>query len=225
VASFEKAIRVSVDPWYAIFPKLALTYGLILEGNACQSRNYITEIIEFSDLLGAEFAGKPAHFFLGMAFVAEGRVDQGLTIVENIYHDWVENGCKLRQFACGTMLAAAYAVLARQVQTSNHKKFAGSASEKAHSYFQASIPLGKQIGAKAALGRAYLNWGYLHKQEGNNDRAGRCFKASIEYFGHCQSAANLASARKALAVLNRKTDEGEEFDSRGAELEFMAHSA
>jgi len=206
VTSFEKAIQVSVDPWYALFPKLALTYGLILEGNVRPAREHIAEILEFSNSFGAEFAGQPAHFFQGMIFIAEGRIDAGLAIVEKIYQSWVENGSILRQSACGSMLAAAYSVLARQVEDPHRKRFAAAAAGKAHALFQAAVQSGEQIGAHSALGRAYLNWGYLHQQEGNSDRADRCFAAAIQYFQRCDSDTFLMQAQKAMASLGQKTD-------------------
>jgi tetratricopeptide (TPR) repeat protein len=216
VISFEKAVQVSVDPWYALFPKLALTYGQILEGNIPQARNHVAEILEFSNSFGAEFAGKPAQFFQGMIFIAEGRINEGLEIVEKIYQSWIENGSKLRQSACGSMLAVVYAVLARKVEDPHRKKFAASAAGKAHTYFQASIQSGKQIGANGALGRAYLNWGYLHQQEGNTDRAGRCFAAAIQHFRLCKSDTYLEQAQNGLASLDQRTEDREEFGSRHA---------
>ncbi|UCD78993.1 MAG: AAA family ATPase [Desulfobacterales bacterium] len=207
VTSFAKAVQVSVDPWYALFPRLALTYGLILAGKVSHTRDHIAAILEFSDSFGAEFAGKPALFFQGIIFIAEGRIDQGLKIVEKIYQSWVENGCILRRSACGSMLAAVYAGLARQIEDPNRKNFAASAAAKAHTYFKSSIESGKQIGANGALGRAYLNWGYLHQQEGSADRAERCFTAAIEYFRLCNSDTYLVQARKALAELDHKTDD------------------
>ena len=30
--SFKKAVRISADPWYSLFPKLALCYGTISNG-------------------------------------------------------------------------------------------------------------------------------------------------------------------------------------------------
>ena len=232
VISFEKAVQVSVDPWYALFPKLALTYGLVLEGNVRQARSQIAEILEFSNSFGAEFAGKPAQFFQGMIIIAEGRVNEGLAIVEEIYQGWVESGSKLRQSACGSVLAAVYAVLARKVEDPQRKKIAAAAAAKAHAYFLDSIQSARQIGANSTLGRAYLNWGYLHQQEGNADRAAGCFAAAIQYFGLCNADTYLVQAQKALALLDQRTDaRSQRIEDRGQRSEdreefgMIAHSA
>ena len=224
MVSFEKAVKVSVDPWYAIFPKLALTYGLILDGKFRHARNHVVEIIEFSDSLGAEFAGKPALFFQGLVLIEEGRIEKGLKQVEQVYQTWTENGCKLRQVVCGSMLAAVYSGLGGNIENSRWKSIAASASVKAHSYFKASIKTGRQIGANNALGRAYLNWGYLHEQEGNADRAGGCFAAAIQHFGFCNSAGYLVQAQKALASLNQMKKDEADFGMRNVAKERGAES-
>jgi len=151
-----------------------------------------------------------------MIIIAEGRINEGLAIVEEIYQSWVESGSKLRQSACGSVLAAVYAVLARKVEGSQQSKFAAAAAAKAHTYFRDSIQSARQIGANSTMGRAYLNWGYLHQQEGNVDRAAGCFNAAIQYFGLCNSDTYLVQAKKALAILDQRAEDRQEFGSRNA---------
>lgn len=225
VLSFEKAVQVSVDPWYALFPKLALTYGLILAGDLQHARNHIAEILEFSKRFGAEFAGRPAHFFQGLILIAEGRIKPGLEIVERIYQSWNENGSLLRQAACGSMLAAVYACQNLPVAGPNRKAFTALEAGQAHTYFQAAIEAGKQIGANATLGRAYLNWGYLYQREGNAQRAGWCFAVAMEYFRTCKSDAYLVEASQALAALDLATDDRDEFGRGNVEVEMIVHRA
>jgi predicted ATPase/class 3 adenylate cyclase len=231
-ASFDKAIHVSVDPWYSIFPKLAKTYCQILEGHVRHARDHITEILEFSNSFGAEFAGKPARFFQGLILIAEGKIDSGLKILEKIYQSWAENGCKLRQAACGSMLSAVYAALAQKTDSPHRKQFASLASAKAHTHFEKSIQLGRQIGANGVLGRAYLNWGYLHQREGHSDSAARCFAAASQYFRLSKSNTHLATAQEALASLDQraefgeqKTDVRKQSTKSREEVGMVAHSA
>jgi hypothetical protein len=66
---FEKAVQISVDPWYSLFPKLALAYGLILNGKVNDARQHIAEIEIFCEEFGVEFAGKPARYFQGVVRV------------------------------------------------------------------------------------------------------------------------------------------------------------
>jgi hypothetical protein len=62
-----------VDPWFSLFPKLALAYGLILNGKVDDARQYIVEIAEFCEEFGAEFAGKPALFSKGSLWLDKAR--------------------------------------------------------------------------------------------------------------------------------------------------------
>jgi tetratricopeptide (TPR) repeat protein len=177
----EKAVQVSIDPWYSLFPKLALAYGLILNGEFHEAENYITEIRKFNQQFGAEFAGAPARFFHGMILVSQGRIIEGLRILEDSCKYWSKNGNKLRYAACGSMLAGVYADLAKKARSRNLSKYALSACDKANVYFQDSIKSAEQISAKAILGQAYRNWGNFCKEKGDNGKAEKCFAEAYAY--------------------------------------------
>ncbi|MBT8365523.1 MAG: hypothetical protein KJP23_12530, partial [Deltaproteobacteria bacterium] len=182
---FEKAVQASVDPWYSLFPKLALAYGMILNGNANDAEKYIAEIRKFSQKFGAEFAGTPAHFFHGMVLVSQGQIKQGLRILEESCQCWKQNGNRLRYAACGSIVANVYAELAKKAQTRQLTKFAMHAYNKANYYFQDSIETARQIGANAKLGRAYCDWGRLHEDRGDSDKTEACFAQAATYFRLC----------------------------------------
>jgi len=186
---FEKAVQVSVDPWYSLFPKLALTYGLLLNDNFHEAENYIAEIRKFSQQFGAEFAGTPAHFFHGMVLVNHGRIKQGLQILEESCQCWRQNGNRLRYAACGCMLASVYADLAKKARSRKLSKYALRACEKANAYFQDSIESAEQISAKAMLGQAYRDWGNFCKERGDTHKAEKCFAGASANFRICESAA------------------------------------
>jgi class 3 adenylate cyclase/tetratricopeptide (TPR) repeat protein len=182
---FEKAVQVSVDPWFSLFPKLALAYGQIINDNVYDAEKNIVEILGFSQQFGAEFAGSPAQFFHGMVLVSQGRFRQGLQILEKSCQGWKQNGCRLRYAACGSMLAKVYAVLARKARDRRQKKFALHADNKATSHFQESIESARQIGANAALGRAYHDWGRVYQEKGDTSKAADCFAQTAIYYRLC----------------------------------------
>ncbi|MFZ0610634.1 MAG: AAA family ATPase [Desulfobacterales bacterium] len=186
-AFFEKAVQVSVDPWYSLFPKLALAFGLLLNGRVEDARHTIADIETFCDEFGVEFAGKPAHFFQGVVLVGEGRVEEGLTILEQSCGQWRENGSRLRFAACGSMLAAVYSDLTRHARAARHNELARQSDRKAASYFQSSIDLARQIGAKGTLAQAYRNWGNYYKDKGEIDKAKECFIEAVGYLRLCGS--------------------------------------
>jgi tetratricopeptide (TPR) repeat protein len=186
---FEKAVQVSVDPWYSLFPKLALAYGLILNGKVNDARHYIVEIEEFCEEFGAEFAGKPARFFQGVVMVGQGQVEEGLQVLEKSCQQWQQNGSRLRFAACGSMLAAVYSDLTRKARAGRQKSLALRADTRAAVYFQSSIESALQIGAKGTLAQAYRNWGNFYKDKGDIDKARDCFTESVAYFRQCGSDA------------------------------------
>ncbi len=185
---FEKAVQVSVDPWYSLFPKLAMAYGLILNGNIYEAEKYISEILKFSQQFGAEFAGTPAKFFHGVVLVSLGHIKQGLKILEENYQQWRENGCKLRVSACGSMLATLFVDLFRRARSRHLSKYALHAGEKANEYFMDSIEVAKQISAVATLGQAYKNWAGFCEEIGDTKRAEKCAVEALAYVPKCESA-------------------------------------
>jgi class 3 adenylate cyclase/tetratricopeptide (TPR) repeat protein len=78
---FQKAVKVSTDPWYSVFPKLALCYGYISNGRMREAEQLIEEILEFNRERGAEFTGTPAQFFMGVVLIANGHVSRGMKIL------------------------------------------------------------------------------------------------------------------------------------------------
>jgi tetratricopeptide (TPR) repeat protein len=184
---FAKAVQVSVDPWFSLFPKLALAYGMIGNGNVYDAEKHIVEILKFSKQFGAEFAGKPAHFFHGMVLVSQGRIKEGLQILEESCQYWMENGHSLRYAACGSILASVYAELSKKARDRRQTKFALLADSKATAYFQDSIESAGQIGANATLGRAYRDWGRLYQEKGDTDKAAACFAQANTYLRLCGS--------------------------------------
>ena len=184
---FAKAVQVSVDPWFSLFPKLALAYGMIGNGNVDDAEKHIFEILKFSQEFGAEFAGKPAHFFHGMVLVSQGRIKEGLQILEESCQYWMENGHSLRYAACGSILASVYAELSKKARDRRQTKFALLADNKATAYFQDSIESAGQIGANATLGRAYRDWGRLYQEKGDTDKAAACFTQANTYLRLCGS--------------------------------------
>ena len=53
---FQKAVKVSTDPWYSVFPKLALCYGYISNGRMREAEQLIEEINDESLL--PDFSGR-----------------------------------------------------------------------------------------------------------------------------------------------------------------------
>jgi tetratricopeptide (TPR) repeat protein len=188
VRFFERAVQVSVDPWYALFPKLALAFGMILNGKVLDAQNYITEILEFSQEFGAEFVGGPALFFQGMVMVTQGETGKGLQILEDCYQTWIKNDNTLRYASCGSILANVYADLSRKARFRQQEKFALLAEKKATAYFQKSIESARQMGATATSEKAYRDWGDFCKDKKNNEKVAKYLVETAADIQMCESA-------------------------------------
>lgn len=110
-ASFKSAVGMSADPWYSQFPKLALCYGAISNGKIEEALPLLDQLIAFSDDNGAEFVGEPANFFKGLTTIMNGRVAQGLEIMESLLSRWQTSGCRLRVLTCGYVMGQVYSLL------------------------------------------------------------------------------------------------------------------
>jgi len=211
---FEQAIQESAAPWYSVFPKLALAYGTILSGRLNDAKELIDEIIEFSTEHGAEFAGGPADFFRGVILIAGGEFHTGIKILEEKLQAWTDNGSKLRQTACGYILASLYANIALKKRKLGKTKIVKNigfvlkkvpfATQKAKEYFNIYTEAARQIGANGVLGQAYLNWGLLLKEKGDIDSAHRCLAEAIQILEKCGAEEYLKQAKTAMDALVHK---------------------
>ena len=214
---FKKAVQQSLDPWYSVFPKLALCYGYISFGKIEQAERLIQEIDDFSTKRGAELVGNPAHFFRGVLYITRGHVSKGMRILKQQLHRWKKTGNQLRYVSCGQIYASICARLARRVLSIDFLKpiygFAllikgapfsfASASRLFETYIEAAL----EIDAKGLLGKAYLDWGLLHQARGRMQQAEHCYLASLAFFRQCQAEGSVTKAQKALESLRTRYDE------------------
>jgi hypothetical protein len=123
---FETAVNVSADPWYALFPRLALCYGYISAGKLEDAEQEIQQILDLSRDRGIEFVEAPTHFFEGVIWFAKGSMSKGVAIVEDRIRRWSEEGCKLRYASCGYIQARIYGSIAQGAKKPTAKAIMGN---------------------------------------------------------------------------------------------------
>jgi tetratricopeptide (TPR) repeat protein len=202
---FQKAVKVSADPWYSQFPKLALSYGYASIGQIEDAEKLIREILDFSKTCGAEFLGAPAHMFRAIVFAAKGQAEEGIKILEKRLRTWREGGSKLRYGECAHFLARVYANIAQGSihadPKSKKEKERDFLAKKAEVYFGEAIEAAKEIGANGLLGHAYLNWGLHEKTEGRKTKAEACISTAMEILKKCDAHIYLNQAKEVLQSL------------------------
>ena len=208
---FNRAQASSTDPWYGMFPRLALCYGLISGGQYRQAENLIEKIVAFSSERGAEFAGAPANFFKGVLLCAKGQMVEGIRVLETQLEHWRRCGCKLRYAVCGPMLASIYAGIGRKPELADCGSFMGDlefliriapfAAKKASGCFRNFAAAAEKIGARVVAGQTYLNWGAFYRSKNRPQRARDCFQSAAACFEACRADRYLKQAREALQSL------------------------
>lgn len=122
---FEEAIAVSADPWYAMFPKLALCYSRIVNSYFNKIDETLWQIIHFSDDHGAEYIGTPSKVFLGVLLAAKGDLRDGMKLLKWGERTWKANGCRVRRAECVYILARLHARIGQRRDGGLKKNFNG----------------------------------------------------------------------------------------------------
>jgi class 3 adenylate cyclase/tetratricopeptide (TPR) repeat protein len=202
--SFKKAVRISSDPWYSLFPKLALSYGTISNGQIAEALPLLDQMITFSDENGAEFIGEPARFFKNLTDISAGRTGEGLAAMESLLEKWKAAGSLLRVMTCGFVLARTYAQIVESAlrgELSPAKDGIDQTADKAIRWFHACIAQAAQMGATAAQGQALLNLGKILAMLDRRDQAREALGQSSVLLERIAAHAYLAQAREQLARL------------------------
>jgi tetratricopeptide (TPR) repeat protein len=208
--SGKKAIEVSEDPLYSIFGKFGFGVGCFLCGQFKEAEDVLQSMVDFSEKRGEGQCLIWAYLFLGPALIANGRMDQGLKVLRKGQHAIVENQRKGLVAVSEYVLGKIYSQIATGPKPSLSimvknlgflVKNVPFASQKAIKHFSRVIEVSEEIGAKGAIGPAYLELGLLYKAKGRTVKARECISQAIEDFEKCEAETYLKQAKEALASL------------------------
>jgi tetratricopeptide (TPR) repeat protein len=204
VDSFKQAFQSSADPWYSQFPKLALCYGVISNGQFEEALPLLDQLIDFSDHNGAEFVGEPARFFKGLTDILNGQAAKGLETMELMLSQWKADGSRLRMLTCGFVMARIYSKLYAGAKRASKEPDAPQMdawAQKAIHWFQTSIGEADDMGAVAIHGQALSGLAYVLALQGHKNRARESLARSIELLEQIDATDHLKQARNQLAAL------------------------
>lgn len=204
--NFRAAVDISADPWYSQFPKLALCYGAISNGKLEEALPLLDHLIAFSEDNGAEFVGEPARFFKALTHILNGKVTQGLTVMEGLLEKWMTTGCKLRVLTCGYVLARLYFKLRQSsmasANTENPSTHDHLMADNCLRWFQTCISEAREMGARTMEGRSLMGLGDLYAVMGEKDKAKKVLTRSIELFEQTGESRYLEEARTSIERLS-----------------------
>jgi hypothetical protein len=150
---------------------------------------------------------------MGIIMITKGDVAKGISIVENIIQQLLENGSRWRYALINHMLGRVYSQIAQggggEKSLSSLLKNIGFLIKRSPSltrrklkeYFQTAIDTAKKIGAKSVLGQAYFDLGRLHKAKGRLGEARTSIAHAVQSFEECGADVYLKQAQEALASL------------------------
>ena len=100
IESLQQSIKVSVDPWYSMFPRFILGVCLISSGRYQEAEETLGKVLEHSRIFGTALIGTPARSLLAVCAIAEGRLAEGLKTLQMLQGDHLSNK-RLYAYAVG----------------------------------------------------------------------------------------------------------------------------
>ena len=206
----EKALNIALDPLYSQFPKLSLGSQYLLSDRIQEAEDTLQSAIEYCEKYGVGQFRDIANLFLAPTLVAQGRMNQGLKILEDTRKILIENQRKSWYAQSEHILGFIYSQVATgpKPTLSAMAKNLGflvknvpQAGKKAEKHFQKAIELSKELGANTILGTACLNLGLYYMNRKNSDFAKQYLSEAVKVFEESEAVENLKQAKEALGSL------------------------
>ena len=207
----QKAVEVSLDPFYSQFAKPGLGMSYFFDGQIQEAEETFESLIDFCEKRGIGAISEYANMFLSTILIVKGHVNQGLKKFEEAQEVLRKNHMKLFYAVSEYMLGMIYTQFVtgpspgfstRVKNIGSIVKIAPFAYKRAEEHFKKAIALLKEIGAKVNVGQAFLNLGRLYKSKKRNEKARECFSEAVNLFQECNAHVYLKQAEEELATLN-----------------------
>ena len=201
-------IELLVDPLYKSIGGLYLGIGLMLAGQTKEAEERLNEFVSWSHENGNEIMELQAQWFLGMASISNGKMSQGLRLMEHSQQRTLEYNTPTL-YAYGEILlgnlylqivdksvSMSFSTAARNIGFL--AKNVPFASKKAEEHFNKALETAREIGAKALHGHASLGIGRLYKVKRKRDQAYNYIRKAIKMFEKCEADDSLKLAKLEL---------------------------
>jgi class 3 adenylate cyclase/tetratricopeptide (TPR) repeat protein len=208
--SSEKSTEASEDPLYIQFGRLSVGLASLFSRDFAQAETVSKPLVDFCEKGGCHVLLPWTFIFLGPALIAQGRMNEGMKLLEEANEMIHENKKRVCEPFYEYTLGKVFSLITTgpkpsfSVMTKNIRFLAKNvpfASRKAMEHFSRAIEVSKSIGANSVLCLAYMDLGLFHKWNKENEQAKECLKAAIEILEKSGPSPNLEQAREALASL------------------------
>ena len=209
--SCEKAMEVSLDPFYGQFPKTILGLAYFFGGRFDEAENVIQSGLGFSEKRGTGSISDPYNYTLGPILIAKGQMQQGTDVLEKTRKSMIRNHRKVQYTITEYIFGEVYSQIAigpkpsLSIMAKNIGFLAKNvpfATKKAEKHFNKAIELFKGLGCKSYLGQAYLGLGSLYQATKRTDQSKQCILKAIDIFKECEAEGWLKQSNKALDSLS-----------------------
>jgi class 3 adenylate cyclase len=157
----QKAVELSNDPIFSVWPKLVLANFFIQSGKIQEADEILQEIIPFCQHLGMEYIVVWAQSLYGVVLMAKGHFSRGMNMITEAVRLFTENGRFVSLYFLEFALAEVYFQMAtRRLRLGFWTicknlgfllKEVPFARRKAEAYLRKIIQVGQEIGARGFM--------------------------------------------------------------------------
>jgi len=211
ISNYKKALKISVDPLYSQFPRIALGMSYIMAEQTLDAEMELKKVAEFCKKFGVEVIGNPCELFLGVVSIMKGNIRQGFNKIHNMLQIFNENGRKPFVAMSEHILGKIYLHLAQNQNLTDLSIIAKNiffllrnlpvATKKAEKHINKAIKIAEEIGAIGILGEMYLDLGILHKAQKRDEKARECLERAIHLLKQTEADVHLKKANEAFDSL------------------------
>jgi class 3 adenylate cyclase/tetratricopeptide (TPR) repeat protein len=208
--SSEKSVEASRDPTYLQFGRICFGAAYLAAGDFAQAEKHLKACEDFCEKGGCHAFLPWARIFLGPVLIAQGRMNEGMTLLEQTNEMIHATNKKICEAFYEYTLGKVFSIISAgpkpsfSIMTKNLRFLAKTvpfAYRRALEHYGRAIELARAIGENSVLCVAYLDLGLFHKRNKENEQAKECLKAAIELLEESGASPNLERARDALASL------------------------
>jgi tetratricopeptide (TPR) repeat protein len=207
---FQQA-QVSADPLYYHGARLMEGGCHLLCGQVQKALEILEATLHAGRGMGMEWFDTMVKIFLGVATIAQGSMNRGLTMLVDCVETCVRNERRFYQAYSEYVLGNVYLQIVQgegDLGLTTAIKNIGFlvksvpfAARKAENHLNKAIEVAGEIDAKGILGQALLDLGRLHKAKKRKNSARECMDKAIEHFKLCEAETFLEQANEALESL------------------------
>jgi class 3 adenylate cyclase/tetratricopeptide (TPR) repeat protein len=208
IESFENAIKYSVSPYFAQWPKLWLANAYILNGQIEDADKVLRELVEFCRENGVLNLITLAEALSGVVLCHKKQMEHGLEMIKRSRDLFHTKGLRIFYIYCEYFLGKVnlqifqhahnnrLSMLGKEIQYVF--KVVPTAGQDAKKQFKSVIQDASDMDALGMSGLARLDLARLYELKGKSHKAMEYFRSAIEQFRECEATTYMDMASHEL---------------------------